>query len=365
MNGSMGSMPILCFELRRDAASAFPPPVDFCSRMRPQTMQFLARRKARIAPFSGKCLARCVGCPQLRQNFIMHPWQALILGVIEGITEYLPVSSTGHLIVAQRLMGIGTGSVESKAAADAFAVCIQGGAILAVLGLYSRRVFQMIQGMLGRNPDGLRLAINIIIGFLPAAVLGLLLNHWIKAHLFGMWPVVVAWIIGGVGILGVAWWNKRNPPRSGGLELDKLTIQMAFIIGLLQCVAMCPGTSRSLMTICGGLLVGLSIRAAVEYSFLLGVVTLTAATAKDAIDKVPDIAEYNVLFGGTKLMLHEYGALAMAIGIVAAAVSAAFAVKWLVSYLQSHGLSVFGWYRIAVGLVVGSLIVSGVFSAQI
>lgn len=299
------------------------------------------------------------GSPQ----FTMQPWQAFILGVIEGITEYLPVSSTGHLIVAQRLMGIGFGSPESKAAADAFAVCIQGGAILAVLGLYSKRVFQMIFGVLGKNPEGLRLAINIVAGFLPALVLGMLLNHWIKDHLFGMWPVITAWIVGGIAILGTAWWNKKNPPTGGGKELADLTWKTAAIIGLLQCVAMCPGTSRSLMTICGGLLVGLTIRAAVEYSFLLGVLTLTAATAKDAIDKVEDIEKYNVLFGGTKLMLHEYGALPMAIGLIAAAVSAALAVKWLVSYLQSHGLSIFGWYRIALGIVIGSLILSGVISA--
>jgi undecaprenyl-diphosphatase len=293
----------------------------------------------------------------------MHPWQAFILGVIEGITEYLPVSSTGHLIVAQRLMGIGVDGPESKAAADAFAVCIQGGAILAVLGLYSKRVLQMIQGVLGKNPEGLKLAINIIAGFIPAAVLGLLLNHWIKVHLFGMWPVVTAWIIGGIGILAVAWWRKRNPPRSGGAELTELTLKMALFIGFLQCVAMCPGTSRSLMTICGGLIVGLSVRAAVEYSFLLGVVTLTAATAKDAIDKVDDIEKYNVLFGGTKLMIDQYGVLPMAVGIIAAAVSAAIAVKWLVSYLQSHGLSAFGWYRIGIGLIIGSLIVAGTFPA--
>lgn len=293
----------------------------------------------------------------------MHPWQAFILGVIEGITEYLPVSSTGHLIVAQRLMGIGTGSMESKAAADAFAVVIQGGAILAVLGLYWKRVVQMIHGVLGKNPDGLKLAINIMAGFIPAAVIGLILSHKIKEYLFGMWPVVIAWILGGVGILAVSWWNRKNSPRSGGAELTDLTLKMALIIGLLQCVAMCPGTSRSLMTICGGLLVGLSIRAAVEYSFLLGVVTLTAATAKDAIGKVDDIEQYNHLFGGTKLMLHEYGMLPMAIGIIAAAISAAIAVKWLVSYLQSHGLSVFGWYRIAIGLVIGGLILSGTFTA--
>ncbi len=293
----------------------------------------------------------------------MHPWQAFILGVIEGITEYLPVSSTGHLIVAQRLMGIGIGSPESKAAADAFAVCIQGGAILAVLGLYWKRVLQMIRGVFGLDPEGRKLAINILAGFIPAMVLGILLNHWIKEHLFGMWPVIAAWITGGIAILATAFWRKRNPPRGGGRELDSLTWQMALMIGLLQCVAMCPGTSRSLMTICGGLLVGLSIRAAVEYSFLLGVLTLTAATAKDAIDKVDGIEPYNTLFGGTKLMLHEYGPLPMAIGVIAAAVSAAVAVKWLVSYLQSHGLSIFGWYRIALGLIIGGLILSGTFTA--
>ena len=294
----------------------------------------------------------------------MHPWQAFILGVIEGITEYLPVSSTGHLIVAQRLMGIGTGGPQAKEAADAFAVCIQGGAILAVLGLYWKRVIQMIRGVLGMDSEGLKLAIAIIAGFLPAAVLGVLLSHWIKAHLFGMWPVIAAWIIGGIGILAVARWRKSNPPRGGGKELKDLTWQLALIIGLLQCVAMCPGTSRSLMTICGGLLVGLSIRAAVEYSFLLGVLTLTAATAKDAVGKVKDLDPvYNSLFGGTKLMLHEYGALPMIIGIVAAAVSAAIAVKWLVSYLQSHGLSVFGWYRIALGLVIGGLVLGNVIHA--
>ncbi len=294
----------------------------------------------------------------------MHPWQAFILGVIEGITEYLPISSTGHLIVAQRLMGIGLGTPESKEAADAFAVCIQGGAILAVLGLYSKRVLQMIRGVLGMDAEGLKLAIAIIAGFLPAAILGVLLSHWIKAHLFGIWPVIGAWIIGGIAILVVAGWRKKNPVHGGGLELKDLTWQLAVIIGLLQCVAMCPGTSRSLMTICGGLLVGLSIRAAVEYSFLLGVLTLTAATAKDAVSKVKDLdPAYNTLFGGTKLMVHEYGVTPMLIGVVAAAVFAALAVKWLVSYLQSHGLSVFGWYRIALGMTIGGLVLSGVLTA--
>lgn len=293
----------------------------------------------------------------------MHPWQAFILGVIEGITEYLPVSSTGHLIVAQRLMGIGSGGAEAKAAADAFAVCIQGGAILAVLGLYSKRVLQMIRGVIGQDPEGLKLAISIIAGFLPAAFFGLILSHWIKATLFGIWPVIAAWVIGGVGILAVSWWRKSHPPRDGGSELFELTWQMALIIGLLQCVAMCPGVSRSLMTICGGLLVGLTVKAAVEYSFLLGVLTLTAATAKEAVEKVKDLdPAYDTLFGGTKLMLHVYGSTPLIIGVLAAAISAALAVKWLVSYLQSHGLAVFGWYRIALGLIIGSLVYAGILS---
>ncbi|GAA5128444.1 undecaprenyl-diphosphate phosphatase [Luteolibacter yonseiensis] len=293
----------------------------------------------------------------------MQPWQAFILGVIEGITEYLPVSSTGHLLVAQHFMGIGTASATEKAAADIFAICIQGGAILAVLGIYMKRVMQMLRGVLGQDPDGLRLAIMLIAGFLPAAVIGVLFNDKIEEKLFGTTPVVIAWIVGGVLILATAWWRKRNPLVGSGKDLVSMTLKMALIIGLLQCVAMWPGTSRSLMTIVGGLLVGLSIQAAVEYSFLLGVLTLTAATAKKAVWKVDAAgvsAKYDVWFGGMKLLTDTYSPVALIVGIVAAAVFAAIAVKWLVSYLQSHGLSIFGWYRIALGAGVGALVLANV-----
>jgi undecaprenyl-diphosphatase len=293
----------------------------------------------------------------------MSPWQAFILGVIEGITEYLPISSTGHLLVAQHLMGIGVKTPLDKAAADTFAICIQGGAILAVLGLYYPRVMQMIRGVLGQDAEGLRLAVSIIIGFLPAAVIGLAANDWIEAKLFGMWPVIFAWVFGGVMILAATWWTKRGGKRGNGMELLELTWKMALVIGLMQCVAMWPGTSRSLMTIVGGLLVGLSLRAAVEYSFLLGVLTLTAATAKKAVWKVHDLdAAYDVWFGGVKLMWNHYGALPLIVGVVAAAVSAALAVKWLVTYLQSHGLAIFGWYRIVVGTIIGGLLYAGVIA---
>lgn len=292
---------------------------------------------------------------------IMESWQAFILGVIEGITEYLPVSSTGHLLVAQHLMGIGVESARAKAAADTFAICIQGGAILAVVGLYYKRVMQMIRGVLGQDPEGLKLAVSIIVGFMPAAVIGLIFNDLIEEKLFGMWPVIIAWVVGGVFILWAAKWTKRDD-GGAGKDLLEMTWKMALVIGFLQCVAMWPGTSRSLMTIVGGLLVGLSMRAAVEYSFLLGVLTLTAATAKKAVWKVDGLgAEFDVWFGGMKLMSDSYGALPLIVGVVAATVSAALAVKWLVSYLQKRGLSAFGWYRIALGVVIGGLTLAGVF----
>ncbi len=291
----------------------------------------------------------------------MEFWQAFILGIIEGITEYLPVSSTGHLLVAQHIMGIGTASPLDKAAADAFAICIQGGAILAVVGLYYPRVLQMLRGLLGKDAEGLGLAVRILVGFLPAAVIGLLLNDWIEARLFGMWPIVTAWIVGGVIILIATRLARRPGAGASGRDLLDMTWKMALAIGMLQCVAMWPGTSRSLMTIVGGLMVGLSLKAAIEYSFLLGVLTLTAATVKKALWKVPGLdPAYDEWFGGTKLMWDHYGPLALAVGVVSATVAAILAVRWLVAYLQRHGLAVFGWYRIAVGVAVAALMLGGV-----
>lgn len=274
--------------------------------------------------------------------------QAAILGIVEGLTEYLPVSSTGHLLVAERWMGIGasgSGTPEqkqsAKEAADAYAICIQAGAIIAVLGLYFRRVRQMLLGLAGKDPDGTRLLINVAAGFIPAAVIGLLFNKVIKAYLFGLWPVVIAWFAGGVAILVVSWRNRsRRGGAAGGLPLEKMTWQVALLIGVAQCVAMWPGVSRSLVTIVGGLLAGLSMAAAVEYSFLLGVVTLGAATAYDALKH-------------GQIMLQTFDALPIGVGLLLAFISAVVSVKWMVSYLNRHGLSVFGWYRVVLALVVG------------
>jgi len=191
---------------------------------------------------------------------------------------------------------------------------------------------------------GLRLAIALVTAFLPALVLGVLLNKPIKAALFGMWPVIFAWIVGGIIILAVA--RKPKPSLGDPHALPIPDLRQALLIGCFQCVAMWPGTSRSLMAIVGGIIVGMGMRRAVEFSFLLGVITLGAATAKDGLEFGP-------------LMLETYGMPALVVGAVAAFAFAVFAVKWLVGYLNQHGLQIFGWYRIAAGVLVGAWVIFG------
>jgi undecaprenyl-diphosphatase len=284
----------------------------------------------------------------------MTTGQAIVLGIVEGVTEYLPVSSTGHLLLTERIMGIGEGRAPSpgererdKEAADAYAICIQAGAIIAVLGLYFSRVVQMLRGLIGRDPIGLRLLVCVAAGFLPAAVIGLLFNKLIKAYLFGPWPVVAAWLVGGLAILAVSYRNRNNQTVRSGSALEDLTWKMAFIIGIAQCIAMWPGVSRSLVTIVGGMLVGLSLPAAVEYSFLLGVVTLGAATAYDGLKH-------------GQAMLQTYNPQALGIGLLFAFLAAVVSVKWMVAYLNSHGLAIFGYYRVVLAVMVAVLLVTKV-----
>lgn len=294
------------------------------------------------------CMGQSAGEPQPEPASQMTVGQSVVLGIVEGLTEYLPVSSTGHLLVTQKLMGIGSESETAKDAADAYAICIQAGAIVAVLGLYFRRVKQVFRGFAGKDPAGLRLFSCLIAGFVPAAAIGLALNDLIKQYLFGMWPVVGAWFVGGVLILVVSFRRraKGEQPRTG-FNLEQLTWKLALLIGFAQCIAMWPGVSRSLITIVGGVLVGLSLPAAVEFSFLLGVVTLGAATCYDGLKH-------------GSLMLETYSPFTLAIGLVAAFISAVLAVKWMVAYLNKHGMAVFGYYRIAIAIVVAVLILTEV-----
>ncbi|MEW6338116.1 MAG: undecaprenyl-diphosphate phosphatase [Acidobacteriota bacterium] len=269
-------------------------------------------------------------------------WHALILGLVEGITEYLPVSSTGHLIVTERLLGIA-----GSPAANAFAICIQSGAIAAVIGLYRGRIGAMARGLAGRDAAGRRLLVAVMAAFVPAAVLGILLAPVIERRLFGLWPVVEAWLAGGVVILVAA--GRLHVGGSVRRELEALTVPGALVIGAAQCLALWPGTSRSLVTILAALTLGLSVPAAVEFSFLLGVVTLGAATV------------YQVAAAGPE-MVASIGWVNLAIGFATATASAAAAVTWLVGYLQRHGLAAFGWYRIAVGVAVAAMISAGLVS---
>ncbi|MBI1375293.1 MAG: undecaprenyl-diphosphate phosphatase [Phycisphaera sp.] len=267
--------------------------------------------------------------------------QAATLGVVEGLTEYLPVSSTGHLVVTQRAMGI-----PNSDAANAFAICIQAGAILAVLGLYFRHVKQMTLGLIGRDDEGRKLLINLIVAFVPAAVMGLTVHKYIEAYLmggeWGLWPIIGSWFVGGAAILVVHWMKLEKPPEEGRAMMT-LTTKQALLIGVIQCLAMWPGVSRSLVTIVGGVLVGLSVPAAVEFSFLLGVVTLGAATA----------------YAGLKhgdAMLAAYSPAALAAGFALSFVSAVLAVKWMVAYLNKHSLALFGYYRVVIAVVIAVLV---------
>ncbi|MFM7259453.1 MAG: undecaprenyl-diphosphate phosphatase [bacterium] len=278
--------------------------------------------------------------------------QAIILGLVEGITEYLPVSSTGHLIIASWLLGL-SGDEARKPAIDSFNIIIQCGAILAVLGLYWTRVRTMLRGLVGQDAAGRALFVKLVIAFLPAAVLGLLLDDWIEERLFRPVPVLIALGGGGVLLLVLSPWIKTLVAREANERDDflNLSYRAALAIGFMQALAMWPGTSRSMVTILGGILFGLSPRRAAEFSFLLGLPTLGGACLYK-------------LYKGAR---HDPGAfldslggvVPVSVGILVAAVSAAIAVKWLVGYLSRGGFAAFGWWRVAVAAVLGAAIFSG------
>jgi undecaprenyl-diphosphatase len=273
----------------------------------------------------------------------MEWWQAVVLGLVEGITEYLPISSTGHLILTSSLLGLRT--PENAEALVTFEITIQAGAILAVLGLYRHRVPQTWNGLRGRDPAGRRLLLHLVLAFLPAALLGPLLDDRIEAHLFRATPVLAALFLGGLWML---WLGRRG--AGGTHTIESMDARMALAIGLFQCVAMWPGTSRSMMTIAGGVLLGLRAREAAEFSFLLGVPTLGAACAYKLVK--------NLLGDGPNLF-EQLGPAAVAIGFAVAAASAALAVRWLVGFLGRHGLAPFGWYRLALAVTLAALAWSG------
>lgn len=289
----------------------------------------------------------------------MTPLQAIILGLVEGITEYLPVSSTGHLILAAAFLKLDDPAV--KPSVDAFNIVIQGGAILAVLGLYFPRVLSMLRGLVGKDPRGLRLAINLIVAFLPAAVLGVFLDDWISSKLFSPGPVIAALVVGGLYMIALDLWRKKKYPPAAddapqpGLDLSDLTPLKALFIGFMQCFAMWPGTSRSMMTITGGVLAGLRPAQAAEFSFLLGLPTLGGACCYKLLKNLKHASDT-----GEPNLFEQLGYTPVIIGILVAAISAALAVRWLVSFLNKHGLTPFGIYRILLGALIGALVLADI-----
>jgi len=295
---------------------------------------------------------------------------AVVLGVVEGVTEFLPISSTGHLIIASHFLGLESerALVDNKGqalwyrapspkhpdgipltiklAADTYNVVIQFGAIAAVALLYWAQLISILRGLLGRDPSGFRLFQHLIIAFVPAAALGFLFHDWIDAHLFSI-PAVIAAQVAGAGLMFYAeTWRRSHRSEQISTEPIQLTSRQAAGIGFLQCLALWPGTSRSMTTIVGGYFSGLEPRRAAEFSFLLGFVTLSAATI------------YKSYKSGAA-MLQVFGWSHVALGAVVAAITAALSVRFLINWLTRHGLGAFAWYRLGVAALLSVLLAGG------
>jgi undecaprenyl-diphosphatase len=299
--------------------------------------------------------------PPLRE---LSTRDAVILGVIEGVTEFLPVSSTGHLIVASHALGLedetplaatdGTPvwykkpspkhpegvPLTLKQAADTYTVVIQAGAIVAVVFIFWGRLVGMLQGLLGRNSGGLRLLRNIIVACIPAVALGLTCGDLIDTYLFSIEAVVTALVSGAVLMFAAERWRRQQPAENTSrLDPADLTIKQSLGIGLMQCLALWPGMSRSMVTMVGGYFAGLSPARSAEFSFLVGLPILTGAALLKSYKAGP-------------AMISVLGLPSVLLGTVVAAVSAAIAVKFLVGYLSRHGLGVFAIYRIGLAGVL-------------
>ena len=271
-------------------------------------------------------------------------WQAIILGIVEGLTEFLPISSTGHLLATKEILDLGQTQTTEKAI-DSYIISIQIGAIFAVAVLYRNRLKQMFQGLRGNNSDGRRILNALIVAFIPTALIGYIAADFVKDELYGLTPVAAAWIVGGASILFV---QRKRLFQEEGIVLENLSLNQALIIGFVQSLALWPGVSRSLVTIVAGVLIGMSLKAAVEFSFLLGFVTLTAATI------------YEIGNDGQEI-INNFGYLSPTIGLAVAFSSAILSVRWMVGWLEKRSFAIFGYYRVLAGLVAFLLISIGFF----
>jgi undecaprenyl-diphosphatase len=254
--------------------------------------------------------------------------KAAIMGVVEGLTEFLPISSTGHLILAGTLLGF----TDEKA--KVFDIAIQTGAILAVIIVYWQKIRATIVA-LPSEPEARRFAMNVAVAFLPAVVMGLLFGKMIKENLFTPAVVASTFILGGIIIL----WVERRQERVVRIqEAEEMTWKDALKLGLLQCLALVPGTSRSGATIIGGMLIGLSRKAATDFSFYLAIPTLIGAGAYSLVKERQHLAVGDIPM--------------FAVGLLFSFLSAWVCVRWLLRYISSHSFTPFAWYRIVFGIVV-------------
>lgn len=260
--------------------------------------------------------------------------KAALMGIVEGLTEFLPISSTGHLILAGSLLDFARSTGEQKA--QVFEIAIQTGAIFAVILVYMQRIKDTITG-LGSDPKAQRFALNVIIGFLPAVVMGLLVGKVVKEHLFNAPVVATTFILGGIIILIAERFAARRPQQRVE-TVDDMTPLDALKVGVIQCLALVPGTSRSGATIIGGMLMGMSRKSATDFSFFLGIPTLVGAGAYS-------LYKERALLSTDDLPLFS-------VGLVFAFVSAWVCVRWLIRYVSSHNFVPFAWYRIAFGILI-------------
>jgi undecaprenyl-diphosphatase len=262
----------------------------------------------------------------------MPLWIALVLGIVEGLTEFLPVSSTGHLEIADRLLHAHAGA--------SFEIVIQLGAILAVFIHYRKLLLDRAAGLLRRDPVAIRLAFALFLAFFPIAVVGLALRSLIKARLFGhMMPIAAAFIAGGVVMVVVERWVVARPGRPVDDGLEHVTPGRALLIGIGQCAALWPGTSRSMSTIVTAQLTGLSTATAAEFSFLLALPALGSATVFEGIKN-------------RKELLADSGGAALAVGLLVSFLVAWAALATFLAYLKKRGLEPFGYYRIVLGIAL-------------
>jgi len=297
-----------------------------------------------VCCFTVTMISPVYAAPQPDQSKQMTIVQAMVLGLVEGLTEYLPISSTGHLLLARDLLGMNSLSsgtsdtATAKDAINAYLVCIQFGAILAILVVCAHRFKRILMGIFKGDAEGRRLLAHLVLALLPAIIIGLILEGTIKQFLFGIYPVILAWFVGGVAILLITLlFKSKRIDLHQGKAIEDMTAKTALLIGLAQCLAMWPGVSRSLATILGGLFLGLSMPATVEFSFLLGAVTLSAASVYDVLKHGQDM-----------LAMFDFGS--MMLGLLVAFGAAILSVKWMIGYLNKYGLALFGYYRIAVAI---------------